>query len=88
MGRLYSKSSRPELGSLYSWRVNSELLRFGTIGRSRLETRDIRAMSKLCLSIAADDVQTICLWNVVSLLFLGGEILERVGKHSLMESEW
>lgn len=87
MIRLNTKGTWPELGSFDCRGVDCKSLSLLTVGCSSLKPSDIRAMSKLCLSIAANHIQIVCQGQVVSLLFISTKAFERISEHRLMKGQ-
>ena len=88
MIRLDTECTRPELGSFDRRGVDCKSLSLLTVRCSSLKPSDIRAMSKLCLSVAANHIEVVCQGQVVSLLFISAKAFERVSEHRLMKGQW
>ena len=83
---LYSEITGPELGSFEVRRVNHKLICCQIKRRSRLQTRDIRAMAELCLRVAANNLPVVEQWLVAAHLLLAAKLKDRLGKHLHVES--
>ena len=87
MIRLNTEGTWPKLGSFDSRGVDRKCFILLTIRCSSLKPSDIRTMSKLCLSIAANHIQIVCQGQVVSLLIISAEAFERISEHRLMKGQ-
>ena len=85
MVRVNTESTRPELGCFNRRRVKSECLRLLAVMGRGLEASDIRAMTKLGLGVASNDVQVVNQGEEVSSLFICTKCLERISEHGMVK---
>ena len=78
----------PILSRRNRWCIDDKLIIFLVECCGGLETLNIRTMTKLCLSIASNNIVISTFLKIFFLLFEGSHHLNTLNEHSIMDRSW
>ena len=88
MGSLDSKIAWPEFCGLECWGVNDELICLQIQSCRRFKASDVRAMAKLCLGVASNDLPAVDQGPIVTRLLFAAKLQNSLGEHLHVQCHW